>query len=137
MLKQQTFIFPNPGGWKSKVKLQAGVVSGEGPPSGSQTAVVLLRPHLVEGGHGVSAGLIYKDTDPPHEAPPHDLTVSPSPPLIPPPWESGFQYMNLGRDTNIPSITDGLSKCSWDSLSDCQLLPPGSEGAQGRGVTEK
>ena len=30
--KQQEFIFPSPGGWKSKIRVAVWSASGEGPP---------------------------------------------------------------------------------------------------------
>ena len=51
---QQKFISRNSGGWETKIKAPADLVSGEGSLLGSQTAVFLLHPHMEEGSKELS-----------------------------------------------------------------------------------
>lgn len=54
--QQQTFISLSSEAGKSKIKAPAELLPGEGSRPGSQTAVFLLCPHMVEGVRELSGG---------------------------------------------------------------------------------
>ena len=51
---------------KSKIKALADLGYGEGQLSGSEMAILLLCPHMVEGAREALWGLLYKGTNPIH-----------------------------------------------------------------------
>lgn len=91
--KHQTFIFHTSGGWKSRIKMLAYVVSGEDFLLGSETAISSLCPHIAEGS---LSGLFCKDTNRIHGVPLSGLNHLPkAPPLNTITLGVRLQHMNF------------------------------------------
>ena len=73
-------IFPSCGSWKPKLKVLAGLVSGESPRCGSWTAMFSLCPRMVEGGERALWSLLCEGPGPSCEgSSPSDLVPSQRP----------------------------------------------------------